>query len=372
MSNMQDYELGKDLEDMKKEFPYVNFNKKYTFFYDETNNCRKFSINKNKFNTNYFNNFIVGGIVLNEKQFFDKNFKEEFGLNDSLKEIKFKNIAYGSLFDCLNSEKLKKYLMFLRDNNILIHYSSLNLLYWAIVDIIDSAVYNYEDDYDRELLNSIKNSFYIVCKKNISKLKYLFTKYDYPNIKKNLIRQFIDDVLEFIQSYISSPMHFELQSLKGLLELSKEKNNLPFVVDEEDGILLRSFMWDYLRLIYLYVDSSHIIDHEFSIMQEIKNIRFLNNGEEVKNYLFIDSQENDMIQLSDIFVGLLGKIKVYFNSNDIEKIKHDFNSLNYNQISNLKLLSQILRKSEDESIIFLRNIDAIEEIDKMGFIMKIA
>ena len=41
-------------------------------------------------------------------------------------------------------------------------------------------------------------------------------------------------------------------------------------------------------------------------MQEIKNIRFLNNEEEVKNYLFVDSQENDMIQLSDIFVGLLG------------------------------------------------------------------
>lgn len=253
----------------------------------------------------------------------------------------------------------------------MVHYSSLNLLYWSIVDIIDSAVYNYEGYYDIELLNSIKNSFYIVCKKNISKLKCLFTKYDYPNIKKNLIRQFIDDVLDFIQPYISSSMHFELQFLKGLLELSREKNTLPFVVDEEDGVLLRSFMWNYLRLIYLYVDSSHIIDREFSIMQEIKNIRFLNNKKELKNYLFVDSQENDMIQLSDIFVGLLGKIKVYFNTNDIEKIKHDFNSLNYNQLSNLQLLSQILRKSENESIVFLHNIDAIEEINKMRFIMSI-
>ena len=48
------------------------------------------------------------------------------------------------------------------------------------------------------------------------------------------------------------------------------------------------------------------MSNKVSIMQEIKNIRFLNNEEEVKNYLFVDSQENDMIQLSDIFVGLLG------------------------------------------------------------------
>jgi hypothetical protein len=43
--------------------PTADFDKKFTFYYDETNNIKKFYVRENDFNYTFTANFILGGLV---------------------------------------------------------------------------------------------------------------------------------------------------------------------------------------------------------------------------------------------------------------------------------------------------------------------
>jgi len=73
--------------------------------------------------------------------------------------------------------------------------------------------------------------------------------------------------------------------------------------------------------------------------------------------------------MSDVFVGLIGRLKMYLNKNSFSEIEESLYTLNNRQKNNLRLLSKLLNKSEDKNIIFLHNIDSLSEMQKMGLIM---
>lgn len=355
---------------IKETFPNIDFNKKYKFYYDESNNCRKFHILKGNFNTDCLANFILGGLVLDEDQIIEEDFNSLFEIDKSINDIKFRHIAYGDFLNCLNSKKLKKYLIYLNDNNILVHYSSFNLLYWSIVDIVDSAFTDYQELYKKDLVDDIKNAFYFVCKENKETVINIFLKYHYPNLSENDISGFIDEIIYLILPYIDNPsLHFPLEFFKGLLQSSKKNNNMPFIVDENDYVLVESFVFNYLDLITLYNDSSHTLDIETSIIEDMKNIKLYHGNDEIQNYIFVDSKTDIFVQLSDVISGLIGKLKTYLNKKTNEEIFSDFSSLKRIQYENLVLLSTLLKKSETESGVFIQNIDAKMEISKMNFVM---
>ena len=90
---------------------------------------------------------------------------------------------------------------------------------------------------------------------------------------------------------------------------------------------------------------------------------------ELKNFSFVDSTKERWIQMSDVFVGLIGRLKMYLNKNSFSEIEESLYTLNNRQKNNLRLLSKLLNKSEDKNIIFLHNIDSLSEMQKMGLIM---
>ena len=74
------------------------------------------------------------------KPLFDK-----LNLQNNIKEVKFKHIAKGEFIDCLKSEKLN--MLFEIPLGATIYtfiIRSLNILYWSIADIVDSAIVNSE------------------------------------------------------------------------------------------------------------------------------------------------------------------------------------------------------------------------------------
>ena len=93
--------------------------------------------------------------------------------------------------------------------------------------------------------------------------------------------------------------------------------------------------------------------------------------QEIKNYSFVDSQSNLLIQASDIFVGLMGKFANYINTNSREKIANDFDSLSEKQLNNIDLLINLIDKSHDKNIAFLHFIDSYQELTKMNLIREI-
>ncbi|CAA0201045.1 DUF3800 domain-containing protein [Tenacibaculum maritimum] len=365
---MTDYQIQEIRETTKMLARTANFDESYTFYYDETNNLKKFYVRENDFNSSFTANFVLGGLVHKGIAPDVQGLIESFNLQKTTKEVKFKHIANGNFIDCLKSKKLKLFLQFLNDNDVFVHYSSLNVFYWAIVDIVDSAIVNSEAamQLDPTFANHLKNDLYKLSRLEIDSVIELFYNYEYPNIKSDKVIQFIEDLTSLFDGYIDSPeYHFGLESLRQILKEAKKAESLPFIMEEENFILLKDLSHFYLRPIYLFKNSTHILDNEDSISEIFQDYRILDGDYEIKNYSFVDSQSNPMVQLSDVFVGLIGKFKNYINSNPSTQIQTDLDSLSEIQTTNLKLLISIIDKSENENLGFLHNTDSFEELSKM-------
>lgn len=365
---MIDFEISQIRQRTKRLAPTADFDTPFTFYYDETNNIKKFYVKENDFNYTFTANFVLGGLVHLEQSPDVELLIKSFKLQKTVKEVKFKHIASGDFLDCLKSEKLKLFLQFLKESNLYVHYSSLNILYWSLVDIVDSAIINSESakQLGSGFANQLKNDLYKLSRLEIESVVQLFYKFKYPNIKKETVLPFIEELTSLFHGYIdTAEYHFGLESLRQILKEAKKKESLPFIMNEEDYILLNDFSHFYLRPIYLFKNSTHIFDNEDSIAEALSDYRILDENEEIKNYKFVDSQTNLLIQLSDVFVGIMGKLTNYLNTSSREKIDTDLSSLSDSQKINVGLLMDVIDKSHNSNIGFIHNTDSYEEMSKM-------
>lgn len=360
----------------KKIVPKADFDSSFTFYYDETNNIKKFYVREYDFNYTFTANFVLGGLVHSEQAPNIQPLVDSFKLQKTVKEVKFKHIASGGFLDCLKSEKLKLLLKFIKDSDLYVHYSSINILYWSIVDIVDSAIVSSEhaQQLGPQFANYLKNDLYKLSRLEIESVIQLFYKYKYPNIKNESVLSFIEELTSLFDGYIDTEeYHLGLESLRQILKEAKKKGSLPFVMDEDDHILLKDLSQFYLRPIYLFKNSTHIFDNEDSISETLKDYKILDEDEdeEIKNYTFIDSQTDQLIQLSDVFVGIMGKLTNYLNTNSRKKIDADFGTLSAAQQANIDLLINVIDKSQKKNIGFIHNTDSYEEMSKMDKIREI-
>jgi hypothetical protein len=354
--------------------PRVDFKTPYTFYYDETNNIKTFYVRENDFNYTFTANFVLGGL-LHERDAPDvQPLINSFNLQKTVKEVKFKHIAFGDFLDCLKSQKLSLFFRFLRDSNLYVHYSSLNILYWSVVDIVDSAIMN--SDAAMQLGpgfdNRLKNDLYKLCRVEIDAVIQLFYTFEYPNVKPDKIGDFIKALNILFKGYLPLPeFHFGLESLRQILKESEKKGELTFIMNEDDHVLLADLTQFYLRPIYTFKNSTHIFDNEDYIREALNKYRMLDKGVEFKNYSFVDSQDSQLIQLSDIFIGFMGKYTQYRNVHSIEHIETDIDSFSTLQLKNLKLFIDIINKSDMKNPAFLHATDSYEEVIKFDRICEI-
>lgn len=371
---MKDFEISKIRELTKMIAPGADFDTSFVFYYDETNNIKKFYVKENDFNYTFTANFVLGGLAHIGQAPDVKPLLDSFKLQKNAKEVKFKHIANGDFLDCIKSVKLKLFLQFIKESELYVHYSSLNILYWSIVDIVDSAISNSDTalKLGPPFANRLKNDLYKLSRLEIDSIIELFYKFEYPNIKSESVIQFIEELTSIFDGYINTEeYHFGLESLRQILKEAKKKGSLPFVMDEDDHILLKDLSHNYLRPIYLFKNATHVFDKEDSISDILNDYKILDGDEEIANYRFVDSQTDQLIQLSDVFVGIMGKLTSYLNTSSREKINVDFRELSTIQKTNIDLLINLLDKSHHKNIGFIHNTDSYEEMSKMDEIRKI-
>ena len=139
-------------------------------------------------------------------------------------------------------------------------------------------------------------------------------------------------------------------------------------MDEEDFVLINDFSHFYLRPVYMFKNSRHVFDNEESIAELLSGYKILDGSQEIKNFIFVDSKSNQLTQLSDVLVGLIGKLGSYLNTNDRDKIHSDICSLNQAQGENIDLLLKLIDRSHDKNIGFLHATDSYEEMSKIQVI----
>jgi hypothetical protein len=365
---MKNFEISQLRAFTKMVAPTADFESAFTFYYDETNNIKKFYVREDDFNYTFTANFVLGGLVHLGQAPNVQPLIDSFKQQKTAKEVKFKHIATGNFLDCLKSEKLILFLQFIKDSDLYIHYSSLNILYWSIVDIVDSAILSSEtaQKLGPQFANYLKNDLYKLSRLEIDSVIELFYKYEYPNIKNDSVLPFIEELSSLFNDYIGTQeYHFGLESLRQILKEAKKKGSLPFVMNEDDYILLKDLSHFYLRPIYLFKNSTHIFDNEDSISEMLEDYKILDGEKEITNYTFVDSQTSHLIQLSDVFVGIMGKLTTYLNTSSKETIDNDFGSLSVTQKKNFDLLITVIDKSHSKNIGFIHNLDSHEEISKM-------
>jgi hypothetical protein len=366
---MIDFEISQIREFNKIMAPTADFDSAYTFYYDETNNIKKFYVRESDFNYTFTANFILGGLVHLGQAPNVQPLIDSFKQQKTAKEVKFKHIANGDFLDCLKSEKLKLFFQFIKDSDLYVHYSSLNILYWSLVDIVDSAIGNSDaaKQLGPQFANHLKNDLYKLSRLEIDSVIELFYKFEYPNIKNDSVLQFIEELTSLFDDYINTEeFHFGLESLRQILKEAKKKGSLPFIMDEDDYILLKDLSQFYLRPIYTFKNSTHIFDNEDDIAETLKDYKILDGKEEITNYSFVDSQTNLLIQLSDVLVGIIGKLTNYLNTSSRDKIDADLASLSGIQRENIHLLIDVIDKSHDTNIGFIHSTDSYEEMSKLN------
>jgi len=361
------YNLTKDKEREITYFGLTNVELSYTFFYDETNNIRRLILRNQSTNIKLEeldNNFILGGVVyeddtkLTSKEF--EKLKQDLKIDKNNNEVKFKHIAKGGFLDTLKSRKLKTFLSWILENNLYIHYSSLDIFFWSIVDIIESSVKHYPN-FQWVDLHLFKTLFYEFSKINRSDFLLILYKYNYPNIDRKKNKKFINELIKYIDKYkddiesIRIADKVDIQILIDILRYAKSKE-LVFIEDNVPLELIDQFGIFYQRPIGLYTNSEHIFDEEKQVIEYFKQFSFYDEDRKLNNFTFKKSDECFFIQLSDMVVGFIGKFMAFVNKSNLFEIENLQSELNSLQIENLKLLYKVLNKSQSKCNAFLHYI----------------
>ncbi|MCT7587723.1 DUF3800 domain-containing protein [Aliarcobacter butzleri] len=327
------------------------------FYYDETNNSRGISLTNNKDDlinieiSGLFKNFVLGGIVLKDNQKLNINsLKDVIKLNKNVKEIKLNNLAKGDFLEILNSKKIELFFNWFINENVDLHYININKLYWIIVDIIDSLDNEIMFQHNREL----KSILYLLVQSDIKLFIKILYSFNYPNIDINKEKDFISELINFIDKYKESIHEEDLHYVELLKKILNNNQKELIFLKGENKKIDKDFNHFYLEKIHNFPNSYHYFDREDKVISSWEKVNFQYKGQEWKNYKFIDSKSDTFIQISDVLVGIIAKFNEFMNKS--EDLQGVILNLNRRQIDNIISFLLILKKSYKSNIAFQNDI----------------
>lgn len=354
-----------DANDMRQmmidAFQLRRVDERFTFYYDETNNIRKFYLTANGTNILEHNNFVLGGIALREGEALPDitSLRAKLRMQSNAPEIKFAHVAKGDFEKVLNSKKLEIVLSWIIEHGISIHYSSVNIIYWSIVDIIDSILAEDKFEHYRPHHQHMKNELYRLV--NLDKPTFLavMKQHHYPDIQRGRTADFIADVHAYLDTHSPEDDNLPALILKALIKKSASLPELAYLVDEEENMLIESFQGFYTRPIMLFKNAIHIFDHEIQIEKSLSGVK-LKDGARHVDFSFSNSRNEPGIQIADVVTGLLGKYQSFVEEYPLQELLNRKSSWNEIQATNFNLLRQLIDLSDEISNAFIHRTTAMD------------
>ena len=337
----------------------INNQTKYVFYYDESNNCRKFWVDdsKQQFNTDHTADFVLAGLVRKEGEKVEaslETFRKPLKLQANVEEIKFKNLyAKGDFLQCVKERRLFETLSWIDKSPFYIHYTNVNNLFYTLVEIFDSIVKPDEISEFGYDYFKMKSVFYYMLKGKADALQILMFKYKYPNIQREDVEAFCNDLLFLLGS--RREMKEEEKFLAGMLARAAENDELVFLHDNDDYVMQENYAEFYADPIRKYQKSRHIFDEETTV-QDIVKKQIAMGENTADNFKFVKSETNIFVQLSDVVAGILGKLFKYINSTSVNQRRRDVEGLSKLQIENILLIDKLRMEADRENPGFLCSI----------------
>lgn len=328
----------------------INADSEYTIYHDESNNIRLLRLTENGLNITNPNCFVLGGILHkgSPHPLELDDLKCKLRLQKSAQEVKLKHLGKGTFPEILKSEKVQIFLQWLQEKELLIHFSIMDVIYWSIVDIIDSILTEAGHTQLLAINRELKNDLYEILRADLVRPLKILKNYSYPNVGKSQRVEFIKDINALLTERKSLIPDFNFQMLRGVLDMAVKLESLPYLDDEEPNILIESFSMLYLHQITLFQNSSHIFDTEKVIQKHLVSMNDEDNCNQTKNYRFADSASEDGIQISDIVIGLIGKCATFINQTNPQDIMATKSEFSKTQSNNLTMLNKLIDRSVSE------------------------
>lgn len=344
----------------------------YTFYHDETNNIKKLRLDAQGLNVAEPAIFVLGGIVHSgAPRLLDiQPLRDAMRIQASADEIKLKHVAKGEFLELLKSERLTTFLKWISDSGLAVHYHALDPLYWSLVDIMDSILYELGEPRLTAMHTVLKADLATLLRSDLAATTDIFFRYNYPDLAPENRKPFLDELLALLERSDDALPEFNAMMLKGMLQAGRNLPSLDFIEGLTPHLLIESFGAFYLTRIAIFRYSSHILDMEDSIRDEMATMQPSSNGVPVTHYRFADSKSEAGIQVSDIVVGLIGKMHSYFAQNTREDISRSRASLTGTSLKNAELLRDLIDASHKANIAFLNHVSSVSDIDKMNLFLQ--
>ena len=362
--------------DLKQDLQYydawgINVEEKLFFYYDESNNCRKFWLNSSNrgFNFNPDADFVLAGVASEEEiELTLEELRDSLKLQKNVNEIKSKTLFRGKDFiECMGIKTVTGLLDILERYNLFVHYEHVNNFYYTVVEILDSITSPSEIELFGFEYFQLKSTLFNMLHPHIAAVSDIMIRYSYPNIQSDSIRGFCLELCSILgPKYDMKP---DEKFVYGAIKRAAQGDELLFVQNNEDYILQDNYAVFYSNRITMFPNSEHCFDEESSLQTEIN--RQVKMSGEYHNYRFVESKYNYMVQISDLIAGLFGRMFSYFNQHETKDFQSTIVSLTDRQVDNLCRLYRLLKKSDDRNKGLLHSITSVGMIDKRNLFFDI-
>lgn len=328
-----------------------NWDSPLCIYYDETNNIRRLSLSEVGLNAPADQTFAIAGIALRPGQAMSgwEELRDAMRIQSSATEVKFKHIAPLDYEGALASRKLFNVLTWLLDNDVLIHYSMLDVLYWSVLDIVESIMPD-----DRLAIIPIhlelKNELHHAVRANPQAFVSLLHSFSYPNLERSHVKPFLEAVLTHIEESVPEDRNIATTMLRQTLRHATRLPDLelPFLHDNEPGELISDFSHHFMHCMYVFKYASHTFDRETYVEKALQSLE-IHDGERRLDYRFTDSKGEVAIQVSDVVTGLLGRHFTYLQNHTLPELRERKASFSEQQKKNLNLLRALIDRSDEFS-----------------------
>lgn len=343
----------------------------YTFFYDETNNPRRLHITAEGFNVEAPLCFVLGGIAHRgaPRALDIAGLRQAVRIQAATKELKREHLGKGNILQLLGMWKVETFLDWVTAEGLLLHYIALDPLYWALVDIIDSVISHDHLAHMQPYHWQLKNDLFIVLAADWADTAALMHRYDYPNVGRADRAGFLSEVRERLENRQELLADFNFEVLKGVLDASRNVDQLFYLEDETPNTLIDSFAPFFINRLCLFKNAQHQLDVEEVIQAKLAGFRFLDGERPLRHFSFVDSTAEPGVQVSDCMVGLLGKLFSYASRTDPAQIIADRRALKPGQMRTLAKLKALVDRSQAETAAMTQQVGALRSMEAIQFFL---
>jgi hypothetical protein len=210
----------------------------------------------------------------------------------------------------------------------------------------------------------------LVLRSDLKATISLFYQYSYPDLAPESRKPFLNDLIELLERNNTALPEFNTYMLRGVLQAGRGLDSLDFIEDNTPNLLIENFSIFYLNRIAIFKHANHILDMEESIRNHFMKMSLTSGGAPATHYRFADSKAETGIQLSDIIVGVLGKMHSYLTEAPRDNVALARTRLTGTSLQNAEMLRDIISASHDANNAFLHHLASVHDHDKLDLFLR--